>query len=98
MLHQAVLSGSVMACEFLMLNGSKLKVSDAEGNSPLHIAAKNKRTGQVMLLLKHRADHTLLNNAGDSALDVALQNCDADTGTISCFGLETFWVFFPSPA
>ena len=80
MLHQAVLSGSVMACEFLMLNGSKLKVSDAEGNSPLHLAAKNKRTGQVMLLLKHRADHTILNNAGDSALDVALQNCDADTG------------------
>jgi len=81
-LHQAVLSGSVMACEFLMLNGSKLKVSDAEGNSPLHLAAKNKRTGQVMLLLKHRADHTILNNAGDSALDVALQNCDADTVTI----------------
>jgi len=82
-IHQAVLSGSVMACEFLLLNGAKVDgapSSDvADGNSPLHLAAMNQRTAQVMLLLKHRADHTLLNNAGDTALEVALNNSDPDT-------------------
>ena len=71
-----------MACEFLLLNGAKVDgvKTDADGNSPLHVAASNKRTAQVMLLLKHRADHTLMNHAGDTALEVALHNCDADTG------------------
>jgi len=32
------LQGSVMAVEFLILNGAKINAQDADGKSPLHIA------------------------------------------------------------
>jgi Arf-GAP/coiled-coil/ANK repeat/PH domain-containing protein len=33
-----VLQGSVMAVEFLLLNGAKINVQDADGKTPLHLA------------------------------------------------------------
>ena len=30
-IHQSILSGSVMACEFLLLNGAKINAIDASG-------------------------------------------------------------------
>ena len=36
-IHQSILSGSVMACEFLLLNGAKINAVDGSGNSPLHL-------------------------------------------------------------
>lgn len=53
-IHQAVLSGSVMSTEFLILNGAKTGAADGDGNTPLHLAALHGNTGQVCLLLKHR--------------------------------------------
>jgi len=32
------LQGSVMAVEFLILNGAKINIQDADGKTPLHIA------------------------------------------------------------
>ena len=81
-IHQAVLSGSVMACEYLLLNGTKIDAVDGSGNTALHLASVHRSTAQVCLLLKHRADHKLVNSQGLTALDIALQNCDADTVTI----------------
>ncbi len=81
-IHQSILSGSVMACEFLLLNGAKIDVIDAKGNTPLHLAAQQGSTGQVCLLLKHRANHHLLNVDGHKALDIAVQNSDADIVTL----------------
>merc|ERR1719383_1046338 len=81
-IHQSILSGSVMACEYLLLNGAKINATDANGNTPLHLAASQQRTAQVCLLLKHRADHKARNQNGLTALDIALENCDADTVTI----------------
>ena len=46
-IHQSILSGSVMACEFLLLNGARINVVDGEKNTPLHLAAKHGNTGQV---------------------------------------------------
>ena len=53
-IHQAVMSGSVMSTEFLILNGAKTGATDSEGNTALHLSALLGNTGQVCLLLKHR--------------------------------------------
>ena len=44
-----IYSGSVMACEFLVLNGAKINAIDADGNTALHLAALYGSTGQVMI-------------------------------------------------
>ena len=46
-IHQSILSGSVMACEFLILNSVRIDAVDGQGNSALHMAAKQGNTGQV---------------------------------------------------
>jgi len=81
-IHQSILSGSVMACEFLILNGAGTGSVDALGDTALHLAAKLGNTGQVCLLLKHRADHHRVNNEGKEPLDIAVTNSDADIVTL----------------
>jgi len=81
-MHQSVLSGSVMATEFLILNSAKTVAVDGEGNTALHLAAQLGNTGQVCLLLKHRADHHRVNNEGKEPLDIAVANSDADIVTL----------------
>ncbi|CAG9101931.1 unnamed protein product [Plutella xylostella] len=46
-LHAAVISGSVMACSFLLVNGAKLNVQDDDGKTPLHLATEAGHTAQV---------------------------------------------------
>ena len=46
-MHQAVLSGSVMATEFLVLNSSRIDSKDCQGDTALHLAAQLGYTGQV---------------------------------------------------
>jgi len=81
-MHQSVLSGSVMATEFLILNNGKTVTVDGHGNTALHLAAQLGNTGQVCLLLKHRADHHRVNNEGKEPLDIAVANADADVVTL----------------
>ena len=81
-IHQSVLSGSVMACEFLLLNRADINAVDAAGDTPLHLAAAAGNTSQVCLLLKRRADHRISNRAGQKPLDLAVRNSDADIVTL----------------
>jgi len=81
-IHQSIESGSVMALEFLILNGAKTTSVDADGDTALHMAAMRGNTGQVCLLLKHRADHHKVNNEGKQPLDIAVANADADVVTL----------------
>ncbi|XP_050350714.1 arf-GAP with coiled-coil, ANK repeat and PH domain-containing protein 2 isoform X1 [Nymphalis io] len=81
-LHAAVLSGSVMACSFLLLNGSKLNAQDEDGMTPLHLATEAGHTGQVCLLLRYRADQSLADGAGRTPLDIAVSHANADIVTL----------------
>ena len=62
--HQSILSGSVMATEFLILNSVSMAAVDRAGDTALHLAAGLGNTGQVCLLLKHKADHHKRNKQG----------------------------------
>ncbi|CAL4079837.1 unnamed protein product, partial [Meganyctiphanes norvegica] len=47
-LHQAVDSGSVMAVEYMLINGAKTSEKDHQGRTPLHLASLNSNIGQVL--------------------------------------------------
>ncbi|CAB4069389.1 ACAP [Lepeophtheirus salmonis] len=81
-LHQSVLSGSVMGTEYLLLNGTRINTIDDGGNTPLHTAAKQGHTALVCLLLKHRAEYHKRNHFDKSALDIAVCKSDADIVTL----------------
>ncbi|BES96235.1 centaurin beta [Nesidiocoris tenuis] len=85
-LHQAIISGSVMACEYLLLNGVPINTQDITGNTPLHLATELGHTAQVCLLLKHRADQHIKNEAGVDPLDTAVQLANADIVTLLRLG------------
>lgn len=81
-LHQAVLSGSVMAVEFLLLNGLDINAVDNNGYTPLHLATERGNTAQAYLLLKNRAKHDILAGNGKAALDIAVDCANADIVTL----------------
>ncbi|XP_034243344.1 arf-GAP with coiled-coil, ANK repeat and PH domain-containing protein 2 isoform X2 [Thrips palmi] len=86
-LHQAVLSGSVMACEYLLLNGASINSQDSKGKTPLHLATEQGHTAQVCLLLKHRADQHLKDAEDLEPLDIAVREANADIVTLLRLGL-----------
>ncbi|KAL1138154.1 hypothetical protein AAG570_009846 [Ranatra chinensis] len=85
-LHQAVISGSGMSCEYLLLNGIPKNVQASNGQTPLHLAAELGHTGQVLLLLKHKADQHLKDINGVDPLDVAINKKNADIVTLLRLG------------
>ncbi|XP_036141312.1 arf-GAP with coiled-coil, ANK repeat and PH domain-containing protein 2 isoform X3 [Monomorium pharaonis] len=81
-LHQAIISGSVMSCEYLLLNGARINCQDAEGKTPLHLATELGHTAQVCLLLKHRADQHIEDESGIKPLSIAVKEANADIVTL----------------
>uniref|UniRef100_A0A6B2E9M9 Putative gtpase activating protein n=1 Tax=Phlebotomus kandelakii TaxID=1109342 RepID=A0A6B2E9M9_9DIPT len=81
-LHQAVLSGSVMACEFLLLNGADINAKDRNGYTPLHLATEKGGTAQAYLLLKNRAKYDIMTAEGKQAIDIAVDSANADIVTL----------------
>ncbi|XP_025083083.1 arf-GAP with coiled-coil, ANK repeat and PH domain-containing protein 2-like isoform X3 [Pomacea canaliculata] len=79
---KAVETGSLSACEFLLLNGAKLDRKDRQGHTPLHHAAILGNTGQVCQFLKRGADHTLKDIKGQDPLMIAVDTANADIVTL----------------
>ncbi|XP_069698905.1 arf-GAP with coiled-coil, ANK repeat and PH domain-containing protein 2 isoform X2 [Periplaneta americana] len=86
-IHQAIISGSVMAVEFLLLNGAKINAQDSDGKTPLHLATELGHTAQVCLLLKHRANQHLKDSEGTEPLAIAVKEANADIVTLLRLGL-----------
>ncbi|XP_003704249.1 centaurin beta 1A [Megachile rotundata] len=86
-LHQAIISGSVMSCEYLILNGARINCQDADGKTPLYLATELGHTAQVCLLLKHRADQHIQDESGVKPLSIAVKEANADIVTLLRLGL-----------
>ncbi|XP_075294899.1 arf-GAP with SH3 domain, ANK repeat and PH domain-containing protein 1-like [Opisthocomus hoazin] len=73
-LHLAVLLSdrtSLHIVDFLVQNSGSLAKRTARGNTPLHYCCSHNKPECVKLLLKAKANITITNEAGDTALDVA---------------------------
>ncbi|KAK7881951.1 hypothetical protein WMY93_028125 [Mugilogobius chulae] len=78
----AAIGGSLLACEFLLLNGAKVNHRDLSGQGALHAAATAGHTGQVCLLLKRGANQYAADERGHDPLAIAVETANADIVTL----------------
>uniref|UniRef100_A0A8C7VND9 Arf-GAP with coiled-coil, ANK repeat and PH domain-containing protein n=1 Tax=Oncorhynchus mykiss TaxID=8022 RepID=A0A8C7VND9_ONCMY len=81
-LIQAVIGGSLIACEFLLQNAADVNQRDAKGRGPLHHATYLGHTGQVCLFLKRGATQNDGDEDGQDPLSIAVQAANADIVTL----------------
>ncbi|XP_038061593.1 arf-GAP with coiled-coil, ANK repeat and PH domain-containing protein 2-like isoform X2 [Patiria miniata] len=81
-MHKAASSGNLGALEYLLLNRSKVNVSDVSGITPLHIATSVGNTGMVCLCLKRGAVQTAKDKDGIDPLAIAINSANADIVTL----------------
>ncbi|XP_078267024.1 arf-GAP with coiled-coil, ANK repeat and PH domain-containing protein 2-like isoform X2 [Rhinoraja longicauda] len=81
-LIQAVLGGSLVACEFLLQNGADVNRRDWRGRGPLHHATMLGHTGQVCLFLKRGADQDARDADQKDPLSIAVEAANADIVTL----------------
>ncbi|XP_054250802.1 arf-GAP with coiled-coil, ANK repeat and PH domain-containing protein 3 [Indicator indicator] len=81
-LIQAVMGGSLIACEFLLQNGADVNQRDSRGRAPLHHATYLGHTGQVCLFLKRGANQHAVDGDGQDPLSIAVQVANADIVTL----------------
>ncbi|XP_077583451.1 arf-GAP with coiled-coil, ANK repeat and PH domain-containing protein 3-like [Stigmatopora nigra] len=81
-LIQAVIGGSLLACEFLLQNAADVNQRDARGRGPLHHATYLGHTGQVCLFLKRGAGQNSGDEDGLDPLSIAVQQANADIVTL----------------
>nr|XP_057941343.1 arf-GAP with coiled-coil, ANK repeat and PH domain-containing protein 3 isoform X1 [Doryrhamphus excisus] len=81
-LIQAVIGGSLLACEFLLQNAADVDQRDARGRGPLHHATYLGHTGQVCLFLKRGATQSDGDEDGHDPLSIAVQQANADIVTL----------------
>ncbi|KAM5124888.1 arf-GAP with coiled-coil, ANK repeat and PH domain-containing protein 1 [Mantella aurantiaca] len=81
-LIRAVLSDSLVACEFLLQNGASVNQADKDGRGALHHATLQGYTGLACLFLKRGADINALDNAKKDVLSIAIETANADIVTL----------------
>ncbi|XP_030278436.1 arf-GAP with coiled-coil, ANK repeat and PH domain-containing protein 3 isoform X4 [Sparus aurata] len=81
-LIQAVIGGSLIACEFLLQNAADVNQRDTRGRGPLHHATYLGHTGQVCLFLKRGATQNDEDEDGQDPLSIAVQQANADIVTL----------------
>ena len=77
-LHEASIHGQMNAVSFLVARGVNIDEQDNEGNSALHLAARNAHSEIITCLLKNGADKTKKNMLGQTAFDIALHEFERD--------------------
>ncbi|WP_133406701.1 ankyrin repeat domain-containing protein [Parashewanella tropica] len=68
-------NGLVTVCSELLKKGANVNDRDIEGNTALHFAVQNANSRLLMLCIEHSPE-ILMNNNGDSALQLAFRNRD----------------------
>ncbi|KAJ1144965.1 hypothetical protein NDU88_011257 [Pleurodeles waltl] len=81
-LIQAVIGGSLIACEFLLQNGADVNQIDIRSRAPVHHATYLGHTGQVCLFLKRGANQHAIDEDGQDPLSIAVQAANADIVTL----------------
>lgn len=82
-LTQAVSYGCVEAAAALLsLVETDVNAQDEAGNTPLHYAVSAQQFVMVSLLIQHKANPSILNNQGLSALDLTPQKRDRSKNTV----------------
>uniref|UniRef100_A0A4W3GU12 Arf-GAP with coiled-coil, ANK repeat and PH domain-containing protein n=1 Tax=Callorhinchus milii TaxID=7868 RepID=A0A4W3GU12_CALMI len=81
-LIQAVIGGSLVACEFLLQNGADVNQKDIRGRGPIHHGTYLGHTGQVCLFLKRGASQNAVDEDGQDPLSIAVQAANADIVTL----------------
>jgi len=70
-LHAAVMGEHTPCVLLLLLNGANPNSTDLEGNTALHIAARNGHLPSLRVLIRYRAED-VRNNAGYTATELAI--------------------------
>lgn len=76
-IHSAAQWGRTKILRILLAYGAKINVQTNGGNTPLHLAVTRANSNQKLIeyLLYHPdVDHSLLNNANDTAYDICKRN------------------------
>ena len=69
--HEATVSGNLVALEALLAAGASTDLGDYNGDTPLHLAVRYKNYQAIQLLLKYHAKIRIANIQGENALDLA---------------------------
>ena len=76
----AALEDSLRGSQALVRAGADVNARSEGGTTPLHSAARSRTPANIQVLLDAGADASLVNNDGETALDIARGN-DAIKGT-----------------
>ncbi|KHN74170.1 Ankyrin-2 [Toxocara canis] len=66
----------------LLKSGAQPNVTRSDGETPLHIAARNPLPSMIRLLLSEGADPKLTSHTGESALHVAARSCNSEAARL----------------
>nr|CRZ23734.1 BMA-TRP-4 [Brugia malayi] len=66
----------------LLKSGAQTNVTRNDGETPLHIAARNPLSGMIRLLLSEGADPKICSNSSESVLHVAAKSCNSEAVTL----------------
>ncbi|CAG9537301.1 unnamed protein product [Cercopithifilaria johnstoni] len=66
----------------LLKSGAQVNVTRNDGETPLHIAARNPLSGMIRLLLSEGADPKICSNNSETVLHVAAKSCNSETVTL----------------